>query len=168
MSELLNKLVELVGDEEKAKAIQSSLGEYMIPKTEYAKLRDANKQKDIELEQLKLSSMDSSQKLEHELAKAQAIQKEFGTKTSRLEAEKLFVEAGIASDLYNDILDKSVSEDKEKTMSLVNGFINIISKEKENAINKTKEQIVNSTPKPVTGDQIKDAKQEPIKLKTTF
>lgn len=166
MSELYEKLVELIGDEEKAKTVQSSLGEFMIPKSEYAKVRDAYKTKENELEQVKLSSMDSQQRLEHELAKATALQKEYGVKTNRLEAERLFVEAGLSSDVYTDILEKSVSDDRERTLSLVNGFVSILAKEKDAVANKVKEDLVNSTQKPVNGDAISEIK--PVKVKTTF
>lgn len=166
MSDLFEKLVELIGDEDKAKQVQSSLGEFMLPKTEYAKVRDALKNKENELEQIRVANMDSEQKLQHELAKAQALQKDYGIKTNRLEAERIFVEAGLSSDTYSDILEKSVSDDRERTLSLVNGFVGILAKEKENVVNRTKEELVNSTQKPVGGEPLAESK--PIKVKTTF
>lgn len=166
MSNLNDKIIEIVGDEDKVKQILSVVGESMLPKAEYAKVKDLLKEKDSEIEQMKLASMDSTQKLEHELAKAQALQKEYGIKTNRLEAEKLFVEAGLSSEAYSSILDSSVSDDKEKTMSLINSFVGILNKEKENAINKTKEELVNSTPKPTNGEELKPT--EPRKVLKSF
>lgn len=166
MSSLLEKLVEILGDEDKAKQVQSSLGEFMLPKTEYAKVRDALKLKEEELETLRVANMDKDQKLEHELAKAKALQSDYGIKTNRLEAERLFVEAGLSSDVYGDILDKSVSEDRERTIGLVNGFVSILSKEKETVASKVKEQLINSTKKPETGENMGESK--PIVVKTTF
>ena len=154
MATLLEKLVEVLGDEEIAKKVQSSLGDYMLPKTEYAKVRDALKEKEAELEKIRLSSMDNEQKWQHEMTKAQAIQSEFNVKTNRLEAEKLFVGAGLSQQVYQDILDKSVSEDKDRTLGLVNGFIGILGKEKEIIANQTKENLLNSTKKPETPDNI--------------
>ena len=158
MSDLLNKLVEVVGDEEVAKKVQSALGEFMIPKTEYSKLNEKLKAKDTELEATKLSKMDSEQLLQHELAKAQALQKEYGIKTNRLEAEQIFVQAGLKKEVYENLLEKTVSEDKERTISLVNDFVGILSKEKESIINKTKEDLINSTKKPETGTPPEGAK----------
>jgi len=166
MSDLYEKLVEVVGDEEVAKKVQSALGEFMLPKTEYAKIKSSLTEKEKELESLKLASMDNDQKLQHELAKAQAIQKEFGIKTNRLEAEKAFVEAGLTKDVYEDILEKSVSDDRERTLSLVNGFVGILSKEKENVANRTKEELINSTKKPETSESGLEAKT--VKVKTSF
>ena len=166
MSELYDKLLEIIGDEEKTKVVQSSLGEFMLPKSEYAKVRDTLRARDEELEKIKLSNMDSEQKMQHELAKAQALQKEYGVKTNRLEAERLFVEAGLSVDTYSDILEKSVSEDREKTLGLVSGFVGILAKEKDAVANRVKEDLVNSTKKPETGDNLNPTPV--IKVKTTF
>ena len=152
MADLFETLKEIIGDEEKAKKAQSALGEFMLPRAEYNKVAEKLKAKDEELEKIKLASMDQSQLLEHELNKAKALQSEYGVKTNRLEAEKLFVGAGLTSEQYSKLLDTSVSEDREKTLSLVNGFIEILGKEKENVANKTKESLINQTKKPETGE----------------
>lgn len=163
---LNEKLLEILGDEELAKKVSSSLGEFMLPKTEYAKVRDALKTKEDELESVRLASMDNEQKLQHELSKAKAIQDDFNKRSNRLEAEKLFVGAGLTSDIYESLLDKAVSEDKDRTLSLVGGFVDILSKEKENIANKTKEDLVNQTKKP---DSTTDSAQPKVtNLKTSF
>ena len=151
MSDLFETLKGIVGDEEVASKVQSALGEFMIPKTEYAKVRDLVKNKDSELEQLRVANMNESEKLQHELAKAQALQKDFSIKTNRLEAEKLFVSAGLSLDDYGSILDNSVSDDKDKTLSIVNGIVNVLAKEKESVANRTKEELINKTKKPEQG-----------------
>ena len=151
MSDLFETLKGIVGDEEVASKVQSALGEFMIPKTEYAKVRDLVKTKDSELEQLRVANMNESEKLQHELAKAQALQKDFSIKTNRLEAEKLFVSAGLSLDDYGSILDNSVSDDKDKTLSIVNGIVNVLAKEKESVANRTKEELINKTKKPEQG-----------------
>lgn len=163
---LNEKLLEILGDEELTKKVSSSLGEFMLPKTEYAKVRDALKAKEDELESIRLSSMDSEQKLQHELSKTKAIQDDFNKKSNRLEAEKLFVTAGLTSDVYEGLLEKAVSEDKDRTLSLVGGFVEILSKEKENVANKTKEDLINQTKKPAGGEEVTPPKPKPVK--TTF
>lgn len=155
MADLFETLKEIIGDEEKAKKAQSALGEFMLPRAEYNKVAEKLKAKDEELEKIKLANMDQSQLLEHELNKAKALQSEFSVKTNRLEAEKLFVGAGLTSEQYSKLLDSSVSEDKEKTLSLVNGFIEILGKEKESVASKTKESLINQTKKPETGEETK-------------
>jgi hypothetical protein len=158
MSDLLNKLTELVGDEEKAKLVQSALGEFMIPKTEYAKKNEQLKAKDTELEQLRVASMSETEKFQHKLNETEALKSEYGKKLNRLDAEQLFVRAGLNKDAYEPLLDKVVSEDKEKTISLVNDFVGILSKERENITNKTKEDLINSTKKPEGGSNPEGSK----------
>jgi chaperonin cofactor prefoldin len=166
MSDLYEKLKELVGDEEVAKKVQSAIGEFMLPKSEYAKVKDNLKAKDEELEKIRLSNMDNEQRLQHELSKAQALQSEYSVKTNRLEAEKLFLGAGLSQELYGELLDKTVTDDREKTLSLVNGFVGILSKEKEFVVNKTKEELINSTKKPDTNQENPVDKQS--NFKTSF
>jgi predicted DNA-binding protein (UPF0251 family) len=165
MSDLLNKLTELVGDEEKAKLVQSALGEFMIPKTEYAKKNEQLKAKDSELEALRLASMSETEKLQHKLAEAEALRNEYGKKSNRLDAEQLFVRAGLNKDTYEPLLDKVVSEDKEKTISLVNDFVGILSKERESITNKTKEDLINSTKKPEGGTSPEGKSIQPLKTR---
>lgn len=166
MSNLYDTIKEFIGEDDKAKEFQSRLGEYMLPKTEYAKIRDTLKERDAELEQFKLANMDKEQKLEHEIAKTQAMQKEMSMSKNRLEAEQLFVKAGLSSDVYSTILESSVSDDREKSMALVNGFVSILAKEKETAVNKAKEDFVNQTPKPQQGGEPQVT--EPKKFRKTF
>jgi len=158
MSDLLNKLTELVGDEEKAKLLQSALGEFMIPKIEYAKKNEQLKAKDTELEQLRVASMSETEKFQHKLNETEALKSEYGRKLNRLDAEQLFVRAGLNKDAYEPLLDKVVSEDKEKTISLVNDFVGILSKERETITNKTKEDLINSTKKPEGGSNPEGSK----------
>jgi hypothetical protein len=165
MPNLLEKLVEVIGDEGKAKEVQSALGEFMLPKTEYAKLRDQLKERETELESIRTSSMSEKEKFEHELAKAQNIQKEYSIKTNRLEAATLFTQAGLSKEAYETLLDKAVSEDRDKTLGLVNDFIGLLGKEKETVANKTKQELIDQTKKPEAGD---GDKAKPSTFRTQF
>lgn len=165
MPNLLETLVEIVGDEGKAKEVQSKLGEFMLPKTEYAKVRDQLKEKELELENIKVANMNEKQKIEHELAKAQAIQKEYSIKTNRLEAEKLFVGAGVAKEDYENLLVDLISEDGEKSLKLVNNFISVLGKEKQTVADKTKQEIIDKTKTPQAGDDVNPSNP---KMRTSF
>ena len=167
MADLFETLKELIGDEVKAKEVQSKLGEYMIPKTEYAKLRDKNKEYETQIESQRIASMNEQEKLQHELSKAQAIQKDFLVKSNRLDAERIFVEAGLSKEAYDSILDSTVTDDRERTISTVNTFVNILSKEKELVASKTKEALINQTPKPDSGNTPPET-NKPITVKTSI
>ena len=167
MANLFETLVEVVGSEDVAKKVQEAVGQYMIPKTEYAKKSDALKAASDELEKIKLANMDSEQLLQHKLSEAEAIRKDFEKRTNRLEAERLLVQAGLSADVYSGLLDHSVSDDREGTIALVNGFVNVLAKEKEVAINKAKEELINSTKKPDANQATTTAKP-PITDKRTF
>lgn len=148
MADLYEKLKELVGSDDLAKQVQSALGEYMIPKTEYAKQRDKAKELEAQLEQTKLSSMNETEKLQHEIAKSQALQTEYAKRLNRVKAESTFVKAGLSEDDYGLLLDQSVSESEEETLSRVNTFVNILNKTKETVSNKVKEDLMNKVVTP--------------------
>jgi hypothetical protein len=161
--DLFSKIIEIVGDETKAKEVVSSLGEFMIPKEQYNKkvaelnnLKTEITSKSDELEQIKLSSMTEQDRLKHEFEKASNIQKEYSLKTNRLEAEKMFVKAGLPEDSYADIIDSLVNEDSERTQKVVGGVINVLSKERESAIAKTREEVINTTPSPTQSQSIQN------------
>lgn len=168
MADLMSKLKELVGDEELASKIQSSLGEFMIPKTEYAKQRDRAKELESQIEQNKLASMSEQEKLQHELEKAQALQRDYASKVNRVEAESLFVKAGLSAEEYGTLLDKTVTDNKEQTLSVVSGFVDLLTKQKEAVANKTKADLMNSLPTPPNGDNVTPPEPKPINIKTNF
>lgn len=163
MADLISKLKELVGDEELASKIQSSLGEFMIPKTEYAKVRDKAKELETLIEQNKIASMSEQEKLQHELEKAQLLQKEYASKVNRVEAESLFVKAGLSVEDYGGLLDKTVTDNKEQTLSVVGGFVDLLTKQKEAVANKTKADLMNNLPTPPNGDPTPPTQTKPIK-----
>ncbi len=166
---LLEKVIEIIGDEDKAKEVVSNLGQFMIPKDQYNKkvqelssLKEELGTKNEELEKIRVSSMSEQEKNKHEMEKVNQIKSEYLRKTSRLEAEKLFVQAGLNQDSYNDIIDGLVHEDLEQTTKMVGGVIGVLTKEREKAVATTKEQVVNTTPRPSGADPIE---QKPVTVK---
>lgn len=162
---LKEELVGLVGDEAKVDEVLKLVGGVMLPKDQYKKATDENKTLKEQIEQAKLASMDSEQLLKHKIEEAENKYREFGIKSNKLEAEKAFVKAGLTQDVYSELLDTVVSEDAEKTQSLVNKFIGVLGKEKESVANRTKESLLNQTKKPDNPDNIE---QKPITIKTQF
>jgi len=149
---LNEKLIEVVGDEEKVKLIQKEVGDTFIPKEEYAKVKKQLTDIQADLEKTKLANMDKEQVAQHELEKTKALQTELEIKLNKVEAERSFVNAGFTSDVYADLLDQIVSNDKERTMATVNKFISVLGKEKENTANRTKESLLNQTKQPDKSD----------------
>jgi len=166
---LLEKIIEIIGDEDKAKEVVSNLGQFMIPKDQYNKkvqelssLKEELGAKNEELESIRVSSMSEQEKLKHEFDKANQLKSEFLRKTARLEAETLFVQAGLNQESYNDIIDGLVHEDLEQTKKMVGGVISVLTKEREKAIATTKEDVINTTPKPNNADGIET---KPVQIK---
>ena len=151
---LVEKLKEVTGSDEMAESVRKAIGEYMIPKTEYAKLRESLTERDNELETIKTASMTEQDKLKHELEKATALQTEFGIKSNRLDAKAAFISANIAEEDYNDLLDKVVSSDKDKTLSMVNSFVSILSKTRTESASKKEAELMDKNKKPDGNDPL--------------
>lgn len=160
---LREDLISLVGDEAKVDEVLKTVGGVMLPKDQYKKATDENKTLKEQIEQAKLASMNAEELLKHKIEEAENKYKEFGIKSNKLEAEKQFVKAGLTQDVYADLLDSVVSEDAEKTQSLVNKFIGVLGKEKESVANRTKDSLLNQTKKPENPDNIVD---KPLTTKT--
>jgi len=148
---LKEELVGLVG-EEKIDELLKVVGANTLPKEEYKKAKDENKALKDEIEKAKLASLNSDELLQHKIKEADDLKRDFGIKSNKLDAERQFVNAGLTKEVYGDLLDTVVSEDAEKTQTLVNKFIGVLGKEKETIANKTKESLLNQTKKPENSD----------------
>jgi len=160
---LREDLLGLIGDEAKVDEVLKSVGASMLPKDEYKKARDEIKVLKDENEKAKLASMSNEELLKHKVEEAENKYREYGIKTNKLEAENAFVKAGLTREVYGDLLETVVSDDAEKTLSLVNKFIGVLGKEKEQVANKTKESLLNQTKKPENSD---DTEKKPTQIKT--
>lgn len=160
---LREDLIGLVGDEAKVDEVLKTVGGVMLPKDQYKKATEENKALKEEIEKARTASMNSEDLLKHKIEEAENTKREFGIKSNKLEAEKQFVKAGLTQEVYGDLLDSVVSDDAEKTQSLVNKFIGVLGKEKEQVANKTKESLLNQTKKPDSPDNITE---KPITTKT--
>jgi uncharacterized protein with gpF-like domain len=162
---LREDLLGLIGDEAKVDEVLKTVGGSMLPKDEYKKAKDEIKVLKDENEKAKLASMNSEELLKHKVEEAENKYREYGIKTNKLEAENAFVKAGLTREVYGDLLETVVSDDAEKTLSLVNKFIGVLSKEKESVESRTKENLLNQTKKPETSDNIED---KPVIIRKSF
>lgn len=110
-----------------------------------------------ELAQMKDASMSDDEKVQAALAAADAKEKEFSAKLNRLEAEKLFVAAGLTQDDYADVLDDIVSEDTEKTMKRAQNTLALITGQRTAAEKALRAELMRGTPKPPAGQGGKPA-----------
>lgn len=162
MADMYDKLKEVVTDEEVLKKINSIVGESMIPKTEYAKAKEQVKSKDEELVKIRESQMTNEELLKHKLEEVEQAKAELQIKNNRVEAKALFVAAGIKEEDYNDLLETTVSSDRERTLGLVKKFIAVVDKEKSLTESKTKESLLNQTERPEKSDTT--VTQKPLKF----
>ena len=153
---LLEKLQELLNNQASAEDIQSALGEYMIPKGTFNKVNEENKQlktqistlelekSDLneQLEELKTANMNEQELLQHRLEKAEAQIKQHAVEKNRLAAENKFVGAGFEKEEYLPLLEQLVSEDTEKTLNLVDGFLQLANKKAEETKKAFKDELL--------------------------
>lgn len=165
---LLERLNELLEENATAEDIQSSLGEFMIPKGEFNKVNEANKtlKSNVEslesniselngqLEEVKTANMDEQELLQHELEKAQGKITEHAIEKNRLTAENKFVSAGFGKDEYGELLDQIVSEDGEQTVKLVDSFLNLTNNKTKKAKEDTVNDLLDENLKPPKGDKL--------------
>lgn len=138
---LLEELNQAIEENKTAEDIQSLLGKHMIPKSEFNKVNETNKELKSQLggyegqvnelteqlETVKTSNMDEQELIRHQLEKAQGQIKGHAIEKNRMTAENKFVGAGFKEDEYKGLLEQIVSEDSEKTTNLVDSFLNLTS-----------------------------------------
>ena len=109
--------------------------------------KELKRLQDIEVEYKKLedANLTDAEKIQKALQDAENSKNEFAKKSSRLDVEKIFVAAGLTEEDYKDLIDGIVSEDAEKSKTMANGLVTMLTKQKEAAIQKTKEELMDGT-----------------------
>lgn len=109
--------------------------------------KELKRLQDIEAEYKKLedANLTDAEKIQKALQAAEDSKNDFARKSSRLDVEKIFVAAGLTEEDYKDLIDGIVSEDAEKSKTMANGMIAMLTKQKEAAIQKTKEELMDGT-----------------------
>lgn len=109
-----------------------------------------------EKSQLKRSQMtEAEQAAEREREAAEKAQ-QYDRMMSSVEAEKIFVGGGLKEDDYKDFLEMIVSEDKEKSIAIAQGFMEILSKHTTAAAKAEREKVLKETPAPPVGGKGED------------
>lgn len=115
-----------------------------------AALADATKARktaEKELKGLKESHLSDDEKLQKALEEAEASKADYAKKLNRLEVEKMFVDAGIASEYYEPIIESVVTDDAEASKKLAGSFVDVMKSQKE-ATEKALREELSIAPKP--------------------
>lgn len=109
--------------------------------------KELKRLQDIEAEYKKLedANLTDAEKIQKALQEAADSKAEFARKSSKLEVEKILVAAGLTEEDYKDLIDGIVSEDAEKSKTMANGMVAMLTKQKEAAVQKTKEELMDGT-----------------------
>lgn len=96
-------------------------------------------------EKLKEAGLTDEEKIQKALADAKAKEAEFSRKSNQLEVEKILVEAGLAKEDYENLLEGLVTEDAEISKSRATNLASMLSKQKEAVEKKAKEDLMDHT-----------------------
>ena len=110
--------------------------------------RKAQKEAEKALKELQDGKLSDEEKVQKALAEAEASKAEYATKLNRLEVEKMFVEAGIASDSYYPILDSIVTADSEASRKTAESFVSVLKSQKEAVEKALKDELSKGAPAP--------------------
>lgn len=108
--------------------------------SELAKLKRENTE-------LKNAGLSDAEKLQKALADAEAERKSYTLKSNRLEAEKIFAEAGISEKEYSSFVDTIVGEDSAASVSAAKAIAKMVSAQREAAGAAKQKEILDKTPK---------------------
>ena len=108
--------------------------------SELAKLKRENAE-------LKNAGMSDAEKLQKALADAEAEKRSYTLKSNRLEAEKIFAEAGISEKEYTSFVDTIIGEDSAATVTAAKAIAKMVSAQREAAGAAKQKEILDKTPK---------------------
>lgn len=152
---LLEKLTEITGSLEIAEKVNSSLGEFMIPKgtfnalnaklklaeTETSEVRSLLAERDSELEKIQTANMSEVEKMQHQLEKMQSKIYEQEFENNKLAATSKLAKAGFGEVEIEKIVNAHVTDDADKTNAAIDLFVSVVSSKTEEARESTKKEI---------------------------
>ena len=118
-----------------------------VDEAELQRLLDLEK----EYEKQKQEGLSESEKLQALIDEANKTKADFTTRSNRLEAEKILLQAGVDLEEYEELINGIVSDDLERTLTLAKGLATMVSKTKEATAQKTKEELMDKTTTPQGG-----------------
>lgn len=112
---------------------------------------DAYAAKEAEWEAQRQAGMSEQERLQAALDAAAKAQSDYARKSARLDAEQVFVKAGIGSDQYGSILDSIVTEDSEASVANAQAIAAIVAAQSKAASEAAVREALGSTPQPQGG-----------------
>ena len=112
---------------------------------------DAYAQREQEWEAQRQAGMTEQERLQEALASAQRAQADFARKSARLDAEQVFVKAGIQPDQYQTILDSIVTEDSKASVANAQAIASIVAAQAKAASEQAVREALGGTPAPQGG-----------------
>lgn len=156
---LLEKLTEITGSTDIAEKVNSSLGEFMIPKGKFNEVNEKLKtletetnletkelrrqlaERDNELENIRTANMTEVEKIQHQLKQATENLAKRDLENNRLEAVNTLAKAGLTDEEIEKIVNVHVSEDAERTREAIGLFVDVLTTKTGAAEQKVKEEI---------------------------
>lgn len=123
---------------------------------------DAYAAKEAEWEAQRQASMSDQERLQAALDAAARAQSDFARKSARLDAEQVFVTAGMQPDQYAGILDSIVSEDAQASVANAQAIAALVAAQAKAASEAAVRGVLAQTPQPAAG-----AGQEPAPQRMT-
>jgi hypothetical protein len=163
MKEKINSIFddESLDNEAKREALVESLKDF-VPKgrlTEYAdKLKQVEKERDdanAELKTIKDANMTAEQKLQAERDKFAKDQTLLAKKINEVDVRSMFASAGLEQAKIDELVEKIVSEDGDKSKLLAQSFIDTFNEIKESTKKTTTTELLKNTPAPVVNNSNK-------------
>ena len=112
---------------------------------------DAYAAKEQEWEAQRQAGMSEQERLQAALDAAAKAQADYARKSARLDAEQVFVKAGIGSDQYASILDSIVTEDSKASVANAQAIAAIVAAQSKAASEAAVREALGSTPQPQGG-----------------
>jgi hypothetical protein len=98
--------------------------------------------------ELEKANMTAEEQASAAIKAAEKTQREFSLKSSTLEVERKFVEAGLSKDAYEGLLSTVVGEDAEASVSAAEKIISLLSAQRESAASEVRKELLGTTPTP--------------------
>lgn len=113
---------------------------------------DAFRAKEAEWEAQRQAGMSEQERLQAALDAAAKAQEDFERKSARLDAEQVFVAAGIGADQYAGVLDSIVTRDANATVANARAIAELVAAQAKAASEQAVQGVLRQTPQPQPGD----------------
>lgn len=112
---------------------------------------DAYAAKEAEWEAQRQASMTDQERLQAALDAANKAQADYARRSARLDAEQVFVKAGLTSEQYGSILDAVVGEDSAAAVTNAQAIADLVAAQSKAAGEKAVADMLQRTPQPQPG-----------------